>query len=284
MRRLTRAGAALLVIVPLTALVACSSPPADQVPAAAPTEPRAAEEVRLALQASYDLTWGDPRTRHAAEVTAYVRYEEDLAACFAERGAGHVPAPFLDATAPDPGPLSWYDALVPVGSDDGLLVPLQPQATEVLASRRWPGAAPTSADLEACVDGPPAAPAVDPELDDALYLLVTDVLGADAEVVGYADCLAAAGLEGAARDDLVTTVLDRRPAQGPAPDEAVAVAVDGSCRATAFRDAMAALDAPLADFTRRHADRLADLGVQAENVRQQAREDADRMGLAVSWW
>ncbi len=284
MRRLTRVRALLLVVVPVAALVACSSSPADPSPVAAPTEPRAPEEVRLALQESYDLTWGDPRTRHAAEVAAYVRYEEELAGCLAERGAGHVPAPFLDATAPDPGPLSWYDALVPLGSGDGLLVPLQPEAIEVPASRRWPGPAATSADLEACVDGPPAAPAVDPELDDALYRLVTDVLGPDAEVDGYADCLAAAGLEGAVRADLVTTVLDRRPARGPAPDEAVAVAVDGSCRATAFRDAMAALDLPLADFTRRHADRLADLEAQAEGVRQRGREDAARMGLVVSWW
>ena len=45
---------------------------------------------------------------------ARVEYEERLANCLAARGAGHVPAPFVDVSEREPGPLSWYDPLLPV--------------------------------------------------------------------------------------------------------------------------------------------------------------------------
>ncbi len=81
MRRLTRLlGATLLV-----ALVGCS-PGAPAASGGAPTG-RPTEVVRDDLQETYELTWGDPGTRRAAEVLARVEYEERLAQCLAERGA-----------------------------------------------------------------------------------------------------------------------------------------------------------------------------------------------------
>lgn len=278
MRRLTRLlGATLLV-----ALVGCS-PGAPAASGGAPTG-RPTEVVRDDLQETYELTWGDPGTRRAAEVLARVEYEERLAQCLAERGAGHVPGPFVDAGEREPGPLSWFDPLLPVDGAGDLLVPRERPTAELVPTRTWPGRAPTSADLEACVPGPPEVPAVDPALDDRLYELVEDALGDAVEVDGYGACLADAGFEAATRDDLVDVVLLERTADGaPGQRERDAVVADAACRADAHGAAMAALDEPLRAFREQHAVELAALPGRAAALEQQAREAADRIGLAIDW-
>jgi hypothetical protein len=246
---------------------------------------RDAERVRHELQLTYEQTWGDPRTRHAAEVIGWVEPQERFGACLAERGAGYEPEPFVDVTAPDPGPLSWYDPLVPVDGSGEVIAPAEHEPVHVPVTRTWPGPPPTADDIGACLSGPPEAPAVDPALDDALYQLVTDVLGDRTQVDGYRDCLHANGFEAATRNELVDAVLAERGADGaPGPRERDAVVADAACRAQAHREAMAALDEPLTAFRREHAAELTAADGRAADLRRRAEAAAGRMGLAVTWW
>lgn len=254
--------------------------------AAAPQPPaRDAEDVRADLQDTYEQTWGDPRTRHAVEVLAYVEQEERLATCLAARGAGHVPAPFTDVTAREPGPLSWYDPLLPVDARADVLVPVVGPAPTVVPTRTWPGRRASAAEVGACLEGPPQVAAVDPTLDDRLYDLVTEALGADAQVAGYQDCLRDSGFDAADRDELVDLVLgEREPDGSPGPREQAAVESDASCRSEAHEAAMAAIDEPLRTFRETHADELAATHEEAAGLRSRAVDAAERIGLDVTWW
>ena len=273
MRRLT----VLLLVLPVL-LAGCA--------AAAPQEPaRDAQDVRAELQRTYEQTWGDPRTRHAVEVLAYVEHEERLASCLAARGAGHVPAPFTDAAAREPGPLSWYDPLLPVDARSDLLVPADGPAPTLVPTRTWPGRKASAAEVGACLEGPPQVAAVDPVLDDRLYDLVTEALGADAQVEGYRECLRDSGFDAGDRDELVDVLLGERTPDGrPGPRERAAVEADAACRSEAHEAAMAALDEPLRTFRETHADELARTREEAAGLRSRAVDAAARMGLAVTWW
>ncbi len=216
---------------------------------------------------------------------AYVEQEERLATCLAARGAGHVPAPFTDVAARYPGPLSWYDPLLPVDARADVLAPVSGPAPTIVPTRTWPGRRASAAELGACLEGPPQVTAVDQTLDDQLYDLVTEALGADAQVADYEDCLRDSGFDAGDRDELVDVVLaERMPDGRPGPREQAAVEADASCRRDAHEAAMAALDEPLRTFRETHADELARTDEEAAGLRSRAEDAAERIGLVVTWW
>lgn len=254
---------------------------------------RPAAQVRGQLQSLYDLTWGTPPARQALEVEAYVAYQERMAECLAQRGWAHQPAPFVDATAATRPPLDWSDVLVPADADQtraiGLGLPRH-VAAEVTPAKRWPGRVAPAETVVACeqqATRPEAIPAVDPELDDALYRLVQErTKGAASDLArSYPGCMQQAGFSVQARADLAALVSSERDESSSAPSarELKGAVADAGCRRAAHEAAMAGLDAPLKEFAAAHATRLSELAGTPAEIQARAKVGAERIGLVLRW-
>jgi hypothetical protein len=258
-----------------------------------PTEATAQSDsdgVRIRLESLYAATWGNPRARQALEVIAYVDFHQRTARCLQDDGWGHTAGAFVDAI-PGTSAVGWDNSLLPVDADSAAAHGFGTQATVhmVTPRRQWLGDEATpeaQQDCEKKVRMPLNIPAVDPELDAALYELTGRVVQQtpSASPDAYATCMSTAGYTiKESRNQFVSDLVDQRVEGVPTTNELNASSADTECRATGHAAVMAGLAVPLAAFETQHRDRLASLADRPDKLQADAVTAAQSIELAVDW-
>lgn len=271
------ASAAMLLVCSLTG---CGKSPA-------PLDAQSEAQVESELASLSDQVYGSLDAVRAYELIGHVRFQQSLTKCFADSGADYSVAPFEDAYAgqerrelPGSLPEAWYADQAVAAKDGfgrGAYTNANAEAerainTPVQRSHSYELA------LAACNSLPSTEPATPQSVQDlgvALDSVIRKAVrdsGSDPEDGSYAACMATAGFEDAARDELIGT-FDERYAQftssqsAPEPtgaafdavrtDERKAAVADSACRADAHAAYLATIGPRLADFRSEHVDQLA---------------------------